>query len=155
MARAAAGMRDQVMAGVNKSVLVPQPAARMAALVDDVERYPESLPWCGKTELLFRDEHLFRATIHINYHGVRQSFTTENTKQAPQFMDIRLVEGPFRMLHGHWKFTDLGGVGCKIELAMQYDFSSRLLERLVGPVFGHITNTLVDAFVKRAQTLYG
>jgi ribosome-associated toxin RatA of RatAB toxin-antitoxin module len=143
------------MAEVNKSVLVSYSASRMFALVDAVEHYPEFLPWCGGTKLLFRDQNLTRATIHINYRGIRQSFTTENSKREPQLMEIRLVAGPFKTLQGRWRFIDLGGEGCKIELSLQYEFSGRLLETLVGPVFGYIANSLVDSFVKRARSIYG
>lgn len=143
------------MAEVNKSVLVAYPAQRMFALVDTVEKYPEFLPWCGGTELIFRDAHVTRATIRINYRGIRQSFSTENTKSEPQLMQIRLIEGPFRTLEGGWRFTDLGSEGCKVELSLRYEFASRVLDKLLGPVFGHIANNLVDAFVKRAHNIYG
>lgn len=143
------------MAEVNKSVLVGYSAPRMFALVDAVEKYPEFLPWCGGTELIFRDAQLTRATIQISYRGIKQSFSTENAKCEPQSMRIRLIEGPFKTLEGGWRFTDLGGAGCKIELSLRYEFASRLLEKLVGPVFGYIASSLVDAFVKRAQSVYG
>lgn len=143
------------MAQVDKSVLVAYSAQRMFELVDAVEKYPEFLPWCSGAECTFRDAAITRATLHINYRGIRQSFSTENTKAAPQLMRLRLVAGPFRTLEGAWRFTDLGGAGCKVELSLHYEFASRLLEKLVGPVFGHIANTMVDAFVKRAQNVYG
>ena len=143
------------MAEVNKSVLVFYTASRMFALVDAVEQYPEFLPWCGGTELIFRDQNLTRATVHINYRGIRQSFTTENSKREPESMQIRLIEGPFKTLQGSWRFIDLGGKGCKIELSLHYEFSNRLFEKLVGPVFGYIANSLVDSFVRRAQSIYG
>ncbi len=126
----------------------------MFALVDAVEKYPEFLPWCGGTELIFRDALLTRATIRINYHGIRQSFSTENAKREPHLIQIKLIEGPFRTLEGSWRFTDLGG-GCKIELSLRYEFASRMLDKLLGPVFGYIANNLVDAFVKRAHSIYG
>jgi ribosome-associated toxin RatA of RatAB toxin-antitoxin module len=143
------------MREVNRSVLVEFSPAQMFSLVDAVENYPEFLPWCGGTTLHHRDENLTRATILINFHGVWQSFTTENVKRAPHEMLIRLVEGPFRSLDGSWRFGNLAGRGCKIELALRYEFTGRLLERLVGPVFRHIADTLVDAFVKRAGQVYG
>jgi ribosome-associated toxin RatA of RatAB toxin-antitoxin module len=143
------------MAEVNKSVLVEHSASRMFELVDTVERYAEFLPWCGGSECMFRDDQVTRATVHINYRGIRQSFSTENAKIAPRQMLIKLIEGPFRMLEGSWKFTDLAGAGCKVELSLRYEFSSRLLEKLVGPVFGFIANNMVDAFVKRADSIYG
>ena len=143
------------MAQVEKSVLVTQSALRMFELVDAVEKYPDFLPWCSASVCTFRDAHVTRATLHINYRGIRQSFSTENTKTAPQLMQIRLIEGPFKTLEGAWRFSDLGGAGCKVELSLHYEFASRLLEKLVGPVFGYIANSMVDAFVKRAQSLYG
>jgi len=143
------------MAEINKSVLVAYAAQRMFALVDAVEKYPEFLPWCGGTELIFRDARVTRATVRINYHGIRQSFGTENTKSEPRLMQIKLIEGPFRTLEGSWRFTDLGGDGCKVELSLRYEFASRMLDKLVGPVFGYIANNLVDAFVKRAHNIYG
>lgn len=143
------------MVEISKSVLVAQPASRMFALVDAVEKYPEFLPWCSAAELIFRDAQITRATLHINFRGIRQSFSTENPKCDPQWMKIKLIEGPFRVLEGGWRFTDLAGAGCKVELTMRYEFASRMLEKLLGPVFSYIANSLVDAFVKRARSVYG
>lgn len=146
---------DAAMLEVHKSVLVAHPAQRMFALVDAVEKYPEFLPWCGGAEVIYRDADVTRATIQINYRGIRQSFSTENAKIEPRLMQIKLMEGPFKTLEGSWRFTDLGGEGCKIELSLRYEFASRMLEKLVGPVFGYIANNLVDAFVKRVQSIHG
>lgn len=143
------------MPEVTRSVLVGFRPAQMFSLVDAVEDYPRFLPWCGGTTLLHRDQDTTRATILINYHGIRQSFTTENVKHAPTEMLIRLVEGPFRELDGSWRFTGLADRGCKIEFALRYEFSSRVLGKLAGPVFQHIASTLVEAFVKRAEQVYG
>ncbi|HUO44543.1 MAG TPA: type II toxin-antitoxin system RatA family toxin [Burkholderiales bacterium] len=143
------------MTEVKKTVLVAYPASRMFALVDTVEQYPEFLPWCGGTRLIHRDSQITRATIEINYHGVRHSFTTENTKREPELMEIRLVEGPFRRLDGTWRFHDLDGRGCKVEFYLHYEFSSHALELLLGPIFNHIADTFIDAFVKRARQVYG
>ena len=143
------------MAEVVKTVLVPYSPQQMFDLVDGVERYPEFLPWCGATRLLHRDPGITRATLTIAFKGVKQSFTTENPKTIPTAMDIRLVEGPFRRLDGSWRFTDLGGQGCRIEFRLSYELASRILDKLIGPVFGHIANTLVEAFIRRAEQVYG
>jgi ribosome-associated toxin RatA of RatAB toxin-antitoxin module len=143
------------VAEVNQSVLVEFTPDQMFSLVDSVEQYPEFLPWCGGTTLIYRDPTTTRARIFIDYHGIRQSFTTENTKRAPAEMLLRLVEGPFRSLEGNWRFTDLAGRGCKIELNLRYEFASRALDRLIGPVFHRIVSTLMEAFVKRAGQVYG
>jgi ribosome-associated toxin RatA of RatAB toxin-antitoxin module len=139
---------------VEKSLLVGYSAHQMFSLVDAVEAYPQFLPWCSGTEVLHRDEARTRATIRVSYHGVKQSFTTENAKEAPHTMIVRLVEGPFKALDGEWRFMPLAEEACRIDFRLHYEFSSKLLEKLVGPVFGYIANTMVDAFVKRADKLY-
>lgn len=143
------------MALVEKSVLVGYSAQRMFKLVDLVEDYPAFLPWCGGAEVKERDENVTLATIHINYHHVKQSFTTENQKQSPQMIVMNLREGPFSKLDGKWHFLELGEDACKIHFTLHYEFSSKVLEKLLSPVFEHITNTFVDAFVQRAEKVYG
>lgn len=140
---------------VSRSAIVPFSAEEMFALVEDIEHYPEFLPWCSGTEVTLRDSGRTCATIHISYRGVRQSFSTENRKSAPERMTMNLVQGPFRALDGEWRFVMLAAAACRVEFNLQYEFSSSLLERLVGPVFGHIAGTMVDAFLKRAEQLYG
>ena len=139
------------MARVEKSVLVAHTPERMFDLVDRVEDYPSFLPWCGGTDLKWRDEATTVATIHIAYMGIRHSFTTENTKTRPHQMRIRLQEGPFAHLEGDWAFMPLGDDACKVIFRLDYTFSSRALETVLAPVFGHITRTFVDAFVRRAD----
>jgi ribosome-associated toxin RatA of RatAB toxin-antitoxin module len=143
------------MAVVEKSVLIERTAVQMFELVDRVEDYPKFLPWCGGTELLERTESKTAARIHISYHGLKAHFATENAKEAPRQMDIRLREGPFRSMDGGWRFTSLGDTACKVEFRLHYEFSSKILEKALGPVFHHIANTFVESFVKRAQQLYG
>jgi ribosome-associated toxin RatA of RatAB toxin-antitoxin module len=143
------------MALVEKSVLIAHSAAQMFDLVDRVEDYPQFLPWCNRTELKYRDAHKTAATLWINYHSVKSHFTTENAKEYPLQMIIRLVDGPFRRLEGVWRFKPLSETACKIEFQLSYEFSSRMFEKVIGPVFSHIANTFVDAFVKRASQVYG
>lgn len=143
------------MALVEKSVLVEYSAAQMYALVEDVSAYPEFLPWCGGSEILRKEADLTRAAIVIDFRGIKQRFSTENRLDPPQLIQMTLVDGPFRQLDGSWRFKALGENACKIEFRLHYEFSSKLLERLVGPVFHYIANTFVDAFVKRARQLYG
>lgn len=143
------------MPEVNQSVLVDYTPEQLFALIDGVEDYPKFLPWCGSTMLLHRDASTTRATISIDYRGIRRSFTTENTKREPVEMTIRLIEGPFSRLDGGWLLTRLGDRGCKIEFKLHYEFAGRLLDRLISPVFRHISSTLVEAFVRRAGQIYG
>ncbi|HEX2603889.1 MAG TPA: type II toxin-antitoxin system RatA family toxin [Oxalicibacterium sp.] len=143
------------MAVVHKSVLLGYSAEQMFALVDRVEDYPLFLPWCGGVEVKDREEGRLVATLKINYHGVRQSFTTENTNQRPTLMTMRLLEGPFKHLNGTWHFKPLREDACKIDFDLQYEFSNKLIEQIIGPVFNMIANSFIDAFSKRAEVVYG
>lgn len=143
------------MAEVEKSVLLGYSASQMFMLVDDVETYPQFLPWCGGTKVIPQDAHTSHATILIDYHHVKHSFTTENRKKAPHLIEITLLDGPFQHLDGHWRFIPLGEDACKIEFRLRYEFSQKIIEKLVGPVFHLIANSFVDAFIKRAEIIYG
>ncbi len=142
------------MAVVEKSVLIERSAAQMFDLVDRVEDYPKFLPWCGGTQLFERSSSKTAARIDIRYHGLKAHFSTENAKDYPKSMTIALTDGPFRHMDGGWRFTPLGDSACKVEFRLHYEFSSRLLEKALGPVFNHIANTFVESFVKRAGELY-
>lgn len=142
------------MADVRKLVYIEFTAAQMFELVDRCEDYPKFLPWCGGVDLHQRTDTLTVATLHINYHGIKAHFSTENTKQFPNVMKIHLKEGPFKQLDAEWLFTPLGDTACKVEFRQRYQFSNRLLEKALSPVFNHIANTFVDSFVKRAEQVY-
>jgi ribosome-associated toxin RatA of RatAB toxin-antitoxin module len=143
------------MAVVHKSVLLGYSARQMFDLVDRVEDYPKFLPWCGGVEVRERGDNKVVASVGINFHGVRQSFTTANSNTPPTAIHMSLVDGPFKTLNGVWTFKELREDACKVELDLQYEFSSRLLERVIGPVFSMIANSMVDSFTKRAETVYG
>jgi ribosome-associated toxin RatA of RatAB toxin-antitoxin module len=95
------------------------------------------------------------ATLHINFRGLKKEFTTENLSRTGERIDMRLVSGPFRSLDGSWLFTALSENACKVELSLRYQFASALLARIAGPVFQDITDTFVDAFVRRADEKFG
>ena len=139
---------------VEKTVLVMHSAEQMFALVDTVEDYPKFLPWCGGIDLLERTETSTSATLHINYHGLKQNFTTQNIKTFPQRMEINLKNGPFKHLDGSWRFTPLQADACKIEFRLHYEFANGFLEKIIAPVFNHIAATFVDGFVARADIVY-
>lgn len=143
------------MAVVHKSVFLGYSDEQMFALVDRVEDYPQFLPWCGGVEVLERHDNKLVATLHIRYHGVHQAFTTENTNARPGKMTMRLVAGPFKQLDATWTFKPLKADACKVEFDMHYEFSNRLLEQAVGPVFSMIANSFVESFCKRAEAVYG
>ena len=142
------------MAVVHKTVFIGYSAEQMFALVEKVENYPDFLPWCGGVQVAERSDVNLTATLAINYHGLKQSFTTKNINRRPHSMQMQLVDGPFKELSGSWRFTELRADACKIEFDLHYEFSSKLLEHLIGPVFGKIANSFVDSFCARAEVVY-
>lgn len=144
------------MAEIEKTVLVGYSASQMFRLVDTVENYPDFLPWCsGASMKLMEDNETAQATVHIDYHHIKHSFTTKNTRHPPELIKMELVEGPFEKLNGYWRFIPLSENACKIEFQLYYTFSHKLLEKLVGPVFYVIANNFVEAFVEQAEKIYG
>lgn len=143
------------MALVNKSVLIGYSAEQMYTLVDRVEDYPQFLPWCGGVDVRRQDGDDMVASLAINYHGIKQTFSTRNTNVKPVSMKMTLVDGPFKHLEGTWHFKALREDACKIEFELHYEFSSKVLDQIIGPVFGMIANSFVDSFCKRAEVVYG
>lgn len=143
------------MAEIEKTVLVEYSAEQMFNLVDRVEQYPDFLPWCGGTSVDPQDESITHATVKINYHHVRHSFTTENKRTPPELIEMTLLDGPFEHLDGHWRFIPLSDDACKIDFRLHYTFSHKILEKLVGPVFHMIANSFVESFIERAEAVYG
>lgn len=140
---------------IRKSALVPYSAEEMYALVADIESYGRFLPWCGGARILDRKPDAVTASIDIAYRGVRKTFTTRNHLVPGRQMELDLVDGPFRHLHGHWRFEPLDEHACKVSLDLNFDFSNRVLQLAVGPVFSSIAGSLVDNFRERAEALYG
>ena len=138
---------------VDRSAIISRSARSIYDLVDDVASYPLFLPWCAQTDVKERSAERVVATIHVSFKGVRQSFTTENRNVPGESIEMSLVNGPFRHLSGVWRFDSLGDQASKVSLHLEYQLSSRLLEKVAGPAFEHMANTFVDAFVKRAETL--
>jgi ribosome-associated toxin RatA of RatAB toxin-antitoxin module len=140
---------------IRKSALVPYSAEAMYGLVADVERYGEFLSWCGGARIVAREADTLTASVDIAYRGVHKSFTTRNRLEPGRRMELQLVDGPFRKLHGYWRFEPLDAEACKVSLDLDFEFSNRLLGLMVGPVFESIANGLVDSFRSRAEALYG
>jgi ribosome-associated toxin RatA of RatAB toxin-antitoxin module len=142
------------MADVNKTVLIGQSADRMYGLVTDVARYPEFLPWCGGVEIFEQTETVLDAKIMIHFKGINQYFHTRNINHRPETIDMEFVDGPFKQFSGQWSFTALKEDACKVEFKLHWEFKNAILDKIIGPVFGHIAGTFVDCFVKRAEELY-
>jgi ribosome-associated toxin RatA of RatAB toxin-antitoxin module len=140
---------------IDRSALVPYTPHEMFVLVTDAGAYPQFLPWCSGSEVLSYENDEMVARIDFAVGMVHKSFTTRNRHQPDAEIGIQLVDGPFSQLQGRWRFERLGEEGCKISLFLEYDFSSKMVGMVVGPVFSQIANSLVDAFQKRAADVYG
>ena len=127
----------------------------MFVLVDDVAAYPEFLPWCNQAEVHNRTDESVEATLELQKGAVSNKFTTRNTRTEFEAIGIALVGGPFRHLAGGWQFTKLSEDGCKVSLELEFEFESRLVDMMFGSFFEDICNSLVDAFTKRAATVFG
>jgi ribosome-associated toxin RatA of RatAB toxin-antitoxin module len=146
------------MKTVHKSVLIWYSPQEMYVLVTDVNRYAEFLPWCEHARVVEEHPDGMTAEMGIAFGGVRQNFSTRNVHTPASRVDMQLLNGPFSQLDGHWQFSPVGDGtqrACKVELTLHYGFDSPTLAKLVGPVFDKIAASLVDAFVKRAEQVYG
>ncbi|MEO7243789.1 MAG: type II toxin-antitoxin system RatA family toxin [Rubrivivax sp.] len=148
------------MKRVKKSVLLWYSPQEMYELVTDVDRYPEFLPWCSRVEVLERRDDGMTVRLSLQYMGVRQAFTTRNQHVPGEAVIVELVDGPFSLLDGTWRFVALGRPGsddkaCKIEFDLRYTFANAALEAVVSPVFDRIADTFVDRFVRRAEAVHG
>lgn len=146
---------DCHMTTVSRSALVRHSAEEMFDLVDDVRSYQEFLPWVKRSREIERNEDMVCGELLFSKAGFEKSFVTRNRRQPGKMIEIRLVEGPFRQLEGFWRFQPLGHGGCKVSVDLEFEFSSRLLGAAFGRVFTQVAGTLVDSFVRRANTVYG
>lgn len=127
----------------------------MFVLVDDVEAYPEFLPWCNSARVVSRSGEYVEATLALQKGALRKTFTTRNRNREFESIELNLVEGPFSHLSGGWSFKDLGEEGCKVSLELEFEFRSRAADLMFGAFFEEVCNALIDAFSKRAAQVYG
>jgi ribosome-associated toxin RatA of RatAB toxin-antitoxin module len=140
---------------IQRSAVVSYSVDQMFGLVNDVETYPEFLPHCRSARILERGEEQIKARIELAKGALHKSFTTLNRLHAPNRIEMQLVDGPFRQLHGAWQFIDLGAGKTRVMLDLEFEFSNRLMALALGPIFNQLANSLVDAFVGRAREIHG
>ena len=142
------------MAHVKRSAIVAHTPADMFRLVSDVESYPSFLPWVTGSGVESTSDNVVEASIEFARGPVKQSFTTRNEIEKDRSIEMSLVKGPFKTLHGRWDFEAVGEDGCKITLQISFDFSNKVVQGTFGTVFNQIANTLVDVFCRRANEVY-
>ncbi len=142
------------MTDIKRSALMPYPAGVMYDIVNDVERYPEYLPWCGGVKLHQANETSMEASILMQAAGLNHWFKTRNCMVPGESIEMTLLEGPFSRLEGYWRFTPIDTDGCKIELMLQFEIKHNLAAAIITPAFARIVNTMVESFCNRAQDLH-
>lgn len=143
------------MAVIHKSAIVPYTNVQMFDLVNDVEKYSQFVPYCVNSQIagpLRTDE--IHAALTFSGAGIHKSFTTLNRLQPHKLIEMRLVNGPFKHLEGFWSFTPRGDSQCEVTLNLEFEFSTTVLRMLFGPIFTQVASMLVDAFQKRAASVY-
>jgi ribosome-associated toxin RatA of RatAB toxin-antitoxin module len=143
------------MQRVRRSALLPYSAQQIFELVNDIERYPEFLPWCSEARVVATAADHRDAQLTILKGRLSERFTTRNVAIAPDSIQMHLVDGPFRRLEGLWRFTSLSELGCKVELELDFEMTKSLIQKTLGGLFAHAAGTMVDAFCVRARAVYG
>lgn len=142
------------MTSIYRHALMPYSARQMFDVVNAVAEYPSFLPWCASSKIVSQTETSMEASILMKKGKLNHSFTTRNTLITGELIHMNLLNGPFKSLSGDWIFSPLRDNNCKIELKLEFEFSSKIIAMLIGPVFTQIANSLVDAFCQRAHQLY-
>ena len=143
------------MQSLSRSALVQYSSKQMYRLVTGIEQYPQFLNWCSDAEILLADNNIVEARVDIELKGIKQSFSTRNTNQPFERIEMALIDGPFSQLSGEWRFTELAENACKVELDLNFDFNNVVLAKLLGPVFSQISANQIEAFQQRAKQVYG
>jgi ribosome-associated toxin RatA of RatAB toxin-antitoxin module len=139
---------------IQHSLEVPYSVSEMYKLVNHIEKYSEFLPWCTESKVINQDEDSIQARLTLTGGGLSKSFTTSNRLQKDKLIEISLINGPFKHLEGYWSF-ETTPCGSRINLNLEFEFSTRLLALAFSPIFEKVANTLVQAFSDRAQQVYG
>ena len=142
------------MTQIDRSALVFHTAQQMFDVVNDVQFYADFLPWCAASEIRSHNASEMVASLHLAKAGLKYSFTTRNRLVEPTSIEFELVEGPFKFLAGQWQFSVLDEGACKVSLSLNFEFSNKVTSFAMAKVFTQVANTMVEAFVQRAEEIY-
>lgn len=140
---------------IQKSALVKYSARQMFDLVNDIEAYPQFLPWCAGSRILKREDGVVEAELTIAKGGFNKSFSTRNKIDDGDKITVSLLDGPFSFLEGVWNFLPLREDASKISLDLEFEMAGALANLAFGAVFNQICNTMVASFTDRAKDVYG
>lgn len=136
---------------VHRSLLLPYAAESMFDLIEQAEHYPQFIPWCTDARILERTDVLVAARISMKVAGLTMTLETRNPKRRPDWLRLVMVRGPLRRFDGEWRLTPLNASACRIEFTLRYEFADAMIERVAGSAFARMADTMVDAYVKRAE----
>ncbi len=139
---------------LERSAIVPYSAAQMFALVNDVARYPEFLPWCDGARVEDVSPTIRIASVNVVRGPLKTQFTTRNHLQPDVEILMNLVEGPFQSLTGLWRFEAIGERGSRVSFRVEFEFKNGLLAAAFNAIFESLCGTIVAAFVQRARQIY-
>ncbi len=136
---------------VRKTVLLPFPAEAMFDIIEQAEHYPQFIPWCSAAEILERSEDIVAARVSMRVAGLSLWLETRNPKRRPEWLQLKMVRGPLRRFEGEWRLTPLNASACRIDFTLSYEIGDGMIERVAGPVFARMADSMVDAYVTRAE----
>lgn len=138
---------------VRKTVLMPYPAEAMFDIIEQAEHYPQFIPWCTAAEILERSDEFVAARVSMRVAGMQLALETRNPKRRPEWLRLQMVRGPLRRFEGEWRLTPLNAAACRIDFTLTYEIGDGLIERVAGPVFARMADSMVDAYVVRAERI--
>jgi ribosome-associated toxin RatA of RatAB toxin-antitoxin module len=139
---------------VERTLLMPHPIETVFDIIEQAEHYPRFIPWCTKAVILERDDTMVWAILTMRVAGLNLALETRNPKRRPEWLQLKMVRGPLRRFEGEWRLTALNATACRIGFTLEYDITDPVVSRLAGPVFARMADTLVDAYVARAEYLH-
>ena len=142
------------MSTISRSALVPYSAEQMYALVNNIEDYPNFVPWCSRSTEQQLSATEKQASLYFSRGAIKTSFTTKNTLTPSQKIQLELVDGPFSQLRGYWQFADIDDNGSRVQLDLEFELSNRMLKIALESFFSQICDRLVNSFVQRANEVY-
>jgi coenzyme Q-binding protein COQ10 len=134
---------------------LPYDQKQLFDLVASVERYPEFLPWCSAARITGREGNTFHADLVVRFKMFKERFASRVTLHPNVQIDVEYINGPFRYLNNHWRFLEAEDGGCVIDFYVDFEFRSRMLQKLIGLLFNEAVSRMVGAFEARARQLYG
>lgn len=139
---------------IHKNAIVPYTAQQMYELINNIEQYPAFLPWCKSVEILTSSENTIEARVRVAKGPWQKSFSTRNTLKPNSSVSMKLLNGPFHHLEGRWHIEATGVDQTVVNFELNFEFNNTLLSFTAGPLIHNVANTLMKAFIDRANLIY-